>query len=486
MLLSSTASAQVLNNKNALPDIGVVGADTLSIEEELSVGKMIYAQLRGQGGVLYDPVVQEYIQSLGNKLVIHADNTKYPFSFFVINNQDLNAFAFFGGHVGVHTGLIYTTEDEGELASVIAHEIAHVTQRHIVRRMQAQERSSPMQIASLIGGAILMMASPEAGIAAISAGNAGAIQSNINYTRTYEKEADRIGIKILSDAGYDPFSAADIFGRMLESKRWSSQTPAFLRTHPLSLNRVAEARNRAENLPQSRLRNSLMFDLVKARIEARYYYTAQHNIIDFTARIQKLLPDFKLHDSAAKQSKLSITQQTTHLYYGLAVALMRNKDYAQAQNLLEQLLTTSPENLAYIDALADVYLEQSEFQQAITMLAPLAQKLPNNEIVTLNFANVLHKSGQQKQAIEVLKDFLMINPGNVLGQQLISDAYAASKQPMLMHQANAEFYQLLSIYGKAIDELQFAYNYADNFLTKQRIRARINQFRDIQQQMPNM
>jgi predicted Zn-dependent protease len=120
------------------------------------------------------------------------------------------------------------------------------------------------------------------------------------------------------------------------------------------------------------------------------------------------------------------------------------------------------------------------------MLAPLAQKLPNNEIVTLNFANVLHKAGQQKQAIEVLKDFLMINPGNVLGQQLISDAYAASKQPMLMHQANAEFYQLLSIYGKAIDELQFAYNYADNFLTKQRIRARINQFRDIQQKMANM
>lgn len=486
VLLASTASGQILNNKNTLPDIGVVGANTLSIEEEQSFGKMIFAQLRGQGGVLYDPVVQEYIQALGNKLVIHADNTKYPFSFFVINNPTLNAFAFFGGHIGVHTGLIYTTEDEGELASVLAHEIAHVTQRHMVRRMQAQERSSPMQIASMIGGAILLMASPEAGMATIMASNAGAIQSNINYTRTFEKEADRIGLKILSDAGYDPFSAADIFGRMLESKRWSSQTPAFLQTHPLSLNRVAEARNRAENLPPSRLRSTLMFDLVKARILARYYYTAQHNILDFTARIQKLIPEYTPNIVGSNQAKLVLNRQSIPLYYGLAIALLRNKDYAQAQSILEQLLTTSPENLAYVDALADVYLEQSAFQEAITMLTPLAQKQPNNEIVTLNFANVLHKSKQQKQAIELLKDFLMVKPNNVLGHQLLSDAYAASKQPMLMHQANAEFYQLLSIYGKAIDELQFAYNYADNFLTKQRIRARINQFREIQEQMSNM
>ena len=170
-------------------------------------------------------------KALGNKLVIHADNTKYPFTFFVINNQALNAFAFYGGHVGTHTGLIYRAETESELASVLAHEIAHVTQRHVVRRSQAAARSSPLQIASLIGGAILMMASPQAGIAAISAGNAGAMQNQINYTRTFEKEADRIGLRILFEAGFDPFSAADFFGRLLESKRWSSQAPAFLQTH---------------------------------------------------------------------------------------------------------------------------------------------------------------------------------------------------------------------------------------------------------------
>lgn len=463
----------MLNNKNTLPDIGVVGADTLSIDEELAIGQVIYSQLRGQGGVLYDPVVQEYIQALGNKLVIHADNTKYPFTFFVINNQALNAFAFYGGHVGTHTGLIYRAETESELASVLAHEIAHVTQRHIVRRSQAAERSSPLQIASLIGGAILMMASPQAGIAAISAGNAGAMQNQINYTRTFEKEADRIGLRILSEAGFNPFSAADFFGKLLESKRWSSQAPAFLQTHPLSLNRVAEARNRAENLPKVQHVSSEMFRLVKARIQARYFYTAKHNISDFTQRL-------KTHHNINKNAPDS------HLVYGLAIALMRDNQFTQALSLLQQLHRNNNENLAYVDALADVYIALNKFKQAIDLLKPLATKQPNNAIVTLNYANVLYKARQYSQAIEVLKDYLMINPDSVLGHQLISDAYAASQQPMQMHQANAEFYQLLSIHQKAIDELQFAYNYAENYLTKQRIRARINQLREKQLQMSQM
>jgi beta-barrel assembly-enhancing protease len=473
VLTSCFASGQVLNKKNTLPDIGVVGADTLSIDEELAIGQVIYSQLRGQGGVLYDPVVQEYIQALGNKLVIHADNTKYPFTFFVINNQALNAFAFYGGHVGTHTGLIYRAETESELASVLAHEIAHVTQRHIVRRSQAAERSSPLQIASLIGGAILMMASPQAGIAAISAGNAGAIQNQINYTRTFEKEADRIGLRILFEAGFDPFSAADFFGRLLESKRWSSQAPAFLQTHPLSLNRVAEARNRAENMPKVQNISSEMFHLVKARIQARYFYTAKHNISDFTQRL-------KAHHNINKNTPDS------HLVYGLAIAFMRDNQFTQALSLLQQLHRGDNENLAYVDALSDVYIALNKFENAIDLLKPLAAKQPNNAIVTLNYANVLYKAGQHAQAIEVLKDYLMINPDSVLGHQLLSDAYAASQQPMQMHQANAEFYQLLSIHQKAIDELQFAYNYAENYLTKQRIRARINQLREKQLQMSQM
>ena len=473
VLTSCFASGQVLNKKNTLPDIGVVGADTLSIDEELAIGQVIYSQPRGQGGVLYDPVVQEYIQALGNKLVIHADNTKYPFTFFVINNQALNAFAFYGGHVGTHTGLIYRAETESELASVLAHEIAHVTQRHIVRRSQAAERSSPLQIASLIGGAILMMASPQAGIAAISAGNAGAMQNQINYTRTFEKEADRIGLRILFEAGFDPFSAADFFGRLLESKRWSSQAPAFLQTHPLSLNRVAEARNRAENMPKVKNISSEMFHLVKARIQARYFYTAKHNISDFTQRL-------KAHHNINKKTRDS------HLVYGLAIAFMRDNQFTQALSLLQQLHRGDNENLAYVDALSDVYIALNKFENAIDLLKPLAAKQPNNAIVTLNYANVLYKAGQHAQAIEVLKDYLMINPDSVLGHQLLSDAYAASQQPMQMHQANAEFYQLLSIHQKAIDELQFAYNYAENYLTKQRIRARINQLREKQLQMSQM
>ena len=215
--VSSVASAQVLNNKNSLPEIGVVAANTLSLDEEVAIGNIFYSQLRGQAGVLQDPVVNQYVQSLGNEMVIHAENTKFPFTFFVINNSAINAMAFYGGHVGIHTGLVFHADTEAELAAVIGHEIAHVTQRHIVRKKQAMEKTSPLQVASMIGGALLMMASPQAGLASIYAGQAGMIQNAINHTRAHEREADRIGMRILAEAGFDPFAAASFLNTLFRS-----------------------------------------------------------------------------------------------------------------------------------------------------------------------------------------------------------------------------------------------------------------------------
>ena len=188
------------DNRNQLPEIGVVASDVLTIGREQQIGKIVMKQLRGQAPLIHDPVLEEYIQDLGNRLVVQADNAKFPFTFFMINNPVINAFAFYGGHIGIHTGLLTTADSESELASVIGHEIAHVTQRHLARAAQARERSAPLQIASLIGGILLAMADPNAGMAAISLGQAGSAQSSINYTRNMEQEADNIGINILARA----------------------------------------------------------------------------------------------------------------------------------------------------------------------------------------------------------------------------------------------------------------------------------------------
>ena len=466
--VSSVASAQVLNNKNSLPEIGVVAANTLSLDEEVAIGNIFYSQLRGQAGVLQDPVVNQYVQSLGNEMVIHAENTKFPFTFFVINNSAINAMAFYGGHVGIHTGLVFHADTEAELAAVIGHEIAHVTQRHIVRKKQAMEKTSPLQVASMIGGALLMMASPQAGLASIYAGQAGMIQNAINHTRAHEREADRIGMRILAEAGFDPFAAASFFGKMLEQRRWGSTPPAFLLTHPLSQERVAEARNRAENLPSQNRPSSQMFHLVKARIHARYMYSAQASLAYFT------------NSSIAKEWPSYAWQ------YGLALAYMGVEKYVQAQKILERLVQTEPENFAYLDALTDTYIGLSNAPKAIQLLQPVNQKIPNNPVITLNLANSYIENKDWDSATELLKDFLMVNDKSLLGFSLISDAYARSQARLNMHQNKAEMYALMAIYPKAIDELQYAYNFAESYLLKQRIRARISQFRESQERMQKL
>src|SRR5690606_1210246 len=156
------------------PEIGVVASNAMSIERELAVGDIYMRQLRAQAPMVNDPLLEEYIQDLGNKLVAQADNVKFPFTFFLLNSPEINAFAFFGGHIGVHTGLISSDDNESELASVLAHEITHVTQRHMARRIESNQNSSPVQIASLLGGILLAVATPEAGMAAISASSAAA------------------------------------------------------------------------------------------------------------------------------------------------------------------------------------------------------------------------------------------------------------------------------------------------------------------------
>ena len=232
-IFSAQAIQTIQNNRNQLPEIGVVASDVLTIDKEKIVGDAIMRQLRGQAPLVLDPVLQEYIQNMGNRLVTQADNAKFPFTFFMINNPVINAFAFYGGHIGIHTGLLAKASTESELASVFAHEIAHVTQRHLARRAQSQQRSAPLQIASLIGGILLAMADPEAGMAAIQAGQAGAAQSSINFTRNNEQEADNIGINILYKAGFDPQGAPGFFGKLAAQNRGNSSQLAFLQTHPL-------------------------------------------------------------------------------------------------------------------------------------------------------------------------------------------------------------------------------------------------------------
>ncbi|MBU3016557.1 M48 family metalloprotease [Paraglaciecola agarilytica] len=458
------------NQKNALPEIGVVASSAISLDKEIQIGDVLMRQLRGQAPIINDPLLDEYIQDLGNRLVAQADNVKFPFEFFLLNSADINAFAFFGGHVGVHTGLIYNARNESELASVLAHEVSHVTQRHIARSIAAQQKSSPLQLASALGGILLALANPEAGIAAISAGSAASAQASINYTRQNEKEADSIGIRILAQAGFDPNGASDFFGTLVEKYRLKSRTPAFLLTHPLPESRVADARTRAASYKTGRIAPSLSFHLAKSRILARYYATPEYNINYFETSLERGSYTFK---AAAE--------------YGLALAYLADKQNEKAGDLIDSLLQKDPRNLFYLDTYTDVALETGRVQDAIDKLTAQAVLTPRNRVITLNLANALVKNKEFDQAVRLLKDYLLVEPENMLAHQILSDAYAESQNKLEMHQTKAEVYALAASYPRAIDELHSAYNYAGTQnIEKQRIRARIEQFRAFQTRLESL
>ncbi|MGB1262482.1 MAG: M48 family metalloprotease [Cognaticolwellia sp.] len=469
-LTSSAMAANTNSDKNKLPEIGSAGVSALSIEKERQIGAEMMRQIRASQPVLNDPVLTEYINDLGNRMVRNAKDVNYSFEFFIIRNEELNAFAFFGGHIAIHSGLITTTNTESELASVVAHEISHVTQRHLARRLESQDRAQSLTMASMISSVLLTLINPSLGMAAISTTIAASQQAGINYTRGNEKEADRVGIALLANSGFNPQGAPDFFAKMAEKYRYKSKPPAMLLTHPLPESRISDARVRAQNLSPRPIAPSLQYELAKARITARYEGNAKSNIINFQLSLEKERYAIK---AAAE--------------YGLALSHYENKDYQSAIVQLEALLLDDNNNLFYVDALADAYIAVKAYDKALSMLSELNLLMPNNQVVALNYANVLTEAEHYRTAEVLLQDFLTLQPENFIAYDLLTEIYRKQDKMALMHGTKAEVYALLGAYPKAIDELQTGYNFVEeNPLLKKRMKGRILQLQDQQEKLKRL
>ncbi|MCK7458379.1 beta-barrel assembly-enhancing protease [Idiomarina aminovorans] len=439
----------------------------MSIEREQVVGDFYMRQVRSQAPIIYDPVLDSYLNSMGQRLVRNTGGVRYPFNFFWINNKEINAFAFMGGYVGVHTGLLNEARTESELAAVLGHEVAHITQRHIVRRMQEQQRSMPMTIAGIIGSILIGMANPEAGMAGLYTTMGMAGQSQINYTRMYEQEADRIGLSVLLAAGFDPRGAPDFFGRLAEKYRYVSKPPEMLMTHPLPESRIADTRARAENMRPVDVPPSLDFALAKARVQARYSSDSTKS-------------DFE----SMRSSPNAINQQAGQ--YALAIQALDSNRIDLAHELMQPLLERSPNNAFYIDVQTDILLAQENYETVLNWLRGKYIQQPTEPVITLNFANAALRARDTALAEKLLRDFLLQNPDHTLALDLLIQAYERSGKPAALYETRAEALALRGNFKLAIDQLHTAHNHTDNDLTHKRLNARIDQIRNMEQQIQSL
>ena len=449
--------SNIANSTNTLPDIGTVGAGALTVEKEKEYG-WAFRLMANQGlPIIHDPVLNHYIDELGQDLVANADSVKLPFNFFLIEDKEINAAAFLGGNVKIHTGLFLYAKNESELASVIAHEITHVTQRHLAQMLEQQSLSNPATLATLAGSVLLSLVSPAAGMAALSTSMAITMQSQINYTREHEYEADRLGIKTLVEAGYDPYAMADFFSKLAEKYKYTSLPPQMLLTHPIPETRLAEARLRARQFEIKQIKNCLDYQLSRARITVRY------NEISASSAINT-------YQNQLKNSKYQIKEAAL---YGLALAYFQKEEYLKAHEITLGLLKKQPDNLFFIDLLTDTSLALNKAETVIERLLQHHKKSPENAVYTLNLVHALHESKQYKQAEKILEFFIRSHPENLLAQQLAIELYQKMKNRAKEHASKAQYLALQGRFREASQEMGSALAYADNKLDQARYSAKI-------------
>ncbi|MFK3863933.1 M48 family metalloprotease [Pseudoalteromonas rhizosphaerae] len=454
-----------------LPDLGTSALQALPLEKEQAIGKVMMMQIRGSSPVVNDPVLDEYLTTIGRKLVANANDVRFPFSFFWINNPEINAFAFYGGHVGVHTGLIAQSDNESQFASVLGHEIAHVTQRHLARRMQQQQDNSALTIAGMIAGILATVVSPDAGIAIISASQTQSAFSQLTHSRSAEQEADRIGMQTLNNAGFDPYASSEFLTKLAAQIRYKYKPPAFLLTHPLPESRVSDVRLRAQQFEKRQLPDSLEFNLAKSRVIARYHQKPEAAENFF----RKLIRENSFYNKTA-------------LNYGLGISLLDQKKLDEAAPILDELLKSDPKNLFYIDTHTDLLIAQKKAAEAVKFLAALHENRPNNQVITLNYANAALEAEQYDVAVQILKSFLLEKPEHNLGMQLLADAYKKQDNLAAYHEANADVLAQYGAYLKAADEVQKALNFVEpqELIKQQRLKALLTQYRQMQKELARL
>lgn len=447
----------------SLPDLGDQSAAVITPAQERKLGEDLVRQARRRLAFVDDPEINEYIQSLGQRLVARSDAPHKDFRFFVIEDPTINAFALPGGFVGVHTGLILAAGSEAELASVLAHEIAHITQRHIPRMITESQRASLPAMAAVLAAVLLGASGHQGGDAALAATSATLQQRELNFTRAFEEEADRVGMTILAGADFDPRAMPAFFEHMQNLNRYNETSlPEFLRSHPITTSRIADSRNRAERYPYRQIPDSSAFHHARARIHA----LAQGDPDEIARAFRDNLAQGKFRDADAE-------------HYGYALALMRARRLEAARTEIARLSERYPDRSPYHIVQAEIEMKAGRQEQALAIFAAARQRQPTDLPLLRAYANALLQAGRASEAKEIAKAALRRRADDPALYRLLARAAGDAGARIEAHQALGEANYLSGNFDAAIEQLQIATQLAaDNFYLQTSLEARIQAIRE--------
>lgn len=437
-----------LTTRPALPDLGDSASDDLSPTTERKLGDEIMRQAHEAGDVMEDPESTEYLNQFGATLIAHAGPgaSAQNFQFFFVNDTNVNAFALPGGYIGINSGLIVATQSEAELASVMAHEMGHVIQRHIARSIAREKQTNLIALATTLLGMVAAVKgrTPDAGQAAMAAGQGYAIQDQLNFGRDAEREADRVGFQILQDAHHDVNAMATFFARLQQITRiYETATPAFLLTHPLTTERQADIQNRVREAPYRQRPDSLDFQLVRVRLRVLQDTTGQ-GLRDTRAAFEEQLRTKSFASEAA-------------VNYGLALTLLVQNDVKGAQRELAEVQkrVTGPDAIV-ANFTIDVRQASGDAAGAVELARAARAQYPESRMIAQNYADALQQAGRHDDAIVYLRDQLRLYRSEPVLYELLAKSYAAQGDAMVSHRLLGEGYLLRGSIRAALQQMQIA------------------------------
>jgi predicted Zn-dependent protease len=424
-----------------LPTLGDRISGLISLDDEYRLGREFLRSVRRSSTSITDPLLNEYLVNVTHNLALHSDLQDHRLAFIIVDSPELNAFAAPGGIIGVNGGLFLNAHTEGEFASVMAHEIAHVSQRHFARSVEDAQRRRIPELATLLASIVIMGTSgPDTGQAAIMAAQGRSIENRLRFSRNNEAEADRVGIRTLYDAGYDPHEMPAMFERLMGLNRFGTRPPEFLLSHPLTESRVADTRGRASRYPARPPTPNLEYQLMRARVQIHYETNPQNAAATFETALASAVDD-----TASKAAR-----------YGLALAHIKNNDFTQAHEQLDKLLAEEPNRITYVVTKAEAYTKGNEAGMATDFLSRHLVINPGNHPLIMAHANALIANRNYAEAASVLERHTTRRPEDHDLWYQLAETQGLVGDISKVHQARAEFFVLIGDFRRASEQLTYA------------------------------